>query len=90
MALNIKNAAVEQLADEIARLTGESKTEAIRQALLERRERLRYRFTAADRSQRIQSFLEREVWPRVPRQLRGKKLSKKEREDILGYRSEGV
>ena len=33
MALNIKNAEVERLAAEVARLTGESKTEAIRRAL---------------------------------------------------------
>ena len=37
MALNIKNADVERLATEVARLTGESKTEAIRRALEERR-----------------------------------------------------
>ena len=30
MALNLKNAEVERLAAEVARLTGESKTEAIR------------------------------------------------------------
>lgn len=90
MALNIKNPVVEQLAEEIAALTGESKTEAIRQALLERRERLRYRFTSVDRAERIQTFLEREVWPRVPKQLLGRKISKKEREEILGYGPEGV
>ena len=33
MALNLKNDEVERLATEVARLTGESKTEAIRQAL---------------------------------------------------------
>ena len=41
MALNLKNAAVERLAAEVARLTGESKTEAIRRALDERRRRLK-------------------------------------------------
>jgi hypothetical protein len=35
-------------------------------ALLERRDRLRYRVTSANRAERIQTFLEREVWPRVP------------------------
>ena len=90
MALNIKNPAVEQLVEEIAALTGESKTEAIRQALLERRERLRYRYAAVDRAERIQTFLEREVWSRVPKQQLGKKISKQEREEILGYGPEGV
>jgi antitoxin VapB len=40
MGLNIKNEEVERLATEIARQTGETKTEAIRQALLERKKRL--------------------------------------------------
>jgi hypothetical protein len=41
MALNLKNAQVERLAAEVAKLTGESKTEAIRRALEERRRRLK-------------------------------------------------
>jgi antitoxin VapB len=40
MGLNIKNDEVERLASEIARKTGETKTEVIRKALLERRDRL--------------------------------------------------
>ena len=40
MALTIKNAEVERLATEVARLTGETKTQAIRVALEERRRRL--------------------------------------------------
>ena len=90
MGLNIKNPQVEQLADEVARMTGESKTEAIRQALLERRSRLRSRTPAPDRAARIQSFLEREVWTRVPRAQLGKAPTKRERESILGYGREGV
>jgi len=42
MALNIKNRRVEDLANEIAEITGETKTEAIRRALEERRQRLSY------------------------------------------------
>lgn len=38
MPLNIKNAEVEALVAEVARLTGETKTEAVPRALLERRE----------------------------------------------------
>ena len=37
MALTIKNAEVERLATEVARLTGESKTQAVKVALEERR-----------------------------------------------------
>ena len=40
MPLTIKNSQVEELATEVARLTGESKTEAVRKALFERRERI--------------------------------------------------
>ena len=40
MALNINSPEVEQLVAAVAAMTGESKTEAVRQALLERRERL--------------------------------------------------
>src|SRR5215208_644444 len=43
VALNIKNAEVERLAEEVARLTGESKTEAVRRALSERKQRLAHR-----------------------------------------------
>jgi len=43
MALNIKNPEVVQLTTEVARLAGETKTEAIRQALIERKVRLQSR-----------------------------------------------
>jgi antitoxin VapB len=41
MALNIRNTRAERLAASIARLTGETKTQAVIQALQERLERLR-------------------------------------------------
>jgi antitoxin VapB len=90
MALNIKNPQVEQLAGEIAGMTGESKTEAIRQALLERRERLKYRFASVDRVEQIQAVFEREIWPRVPKDQLGRAPTKAEREEILGYGPDGV
>ena len=40
MALNLKSLKVERLAQEVANLTGSIKTEAIRQALLEKKQRL--------------------------------------------------
>lgn len=40
MALNIKSDQVERLAAEVAQLTGETKTEAIRRALEERKQRV--------------------------------------------------
>jgi antitoxin VapB len=41
MALNIRNAEAEQLAETLANLTGETKTEAVTQALRDRLNRLR-------------------------------------------------
>jgi antitoxin VapB len=40
MALNIRNSETEQLAEELARLTGETKTQAVKVALRSRLERL--------------------------------------------------
>lgn len=90
MALNIKNPEVERLVSEIATLTGESKTEAIRQALLERRGRLRQRVTPQAQRARLTSFLVREVWTRVPPDQVGHPPDRAEREDILGYGSDGA
>lgn len=90
MPLNIKNEIVERLVDEVARLTGESKTEAVRRALEERKARLAYRLADGNRSARLQRFLENEVWPQVPAGQLGRRLSRAEEEAILGYGPEGV
>jgi antitoxin VapB len=90
MALNIKNDEVERLAAEVASLTGESKTEAIRQALAERRRRLAYRINPGDREAHALRFLEREVWPRIPEDQLGRRLSRSEEDEVLGYGPEGV
>ena len=90
MALNLKNAEVERLVDEIARLTGETKTEAVRKALEERSSRLAYRVAAADRGARLRRFLEQEVWPLVPEDVRGTRLTRTQEEAILGYGEQGV
>lgn len=89
MALNIKNQETEQLAAEVASLTGESKTGAVRQALRERRDRLQLE---AGREQRspgsLTRFLETEVWPLIP-DRGGAPLTKEEVEEILGFGPEG-
>ena len=90
VALNIKNAEVERLAEEIARLTGESKTEAVRRALSERRQRLAHRIDAADREGRLRGFLEREVWPLVPPDELGRRLTADEEDAILGFGPDGA
>lgn len=90
MALNIKNPEVERLAAEVARMAHETKTEAIRRALLDRKQRLGIRRTESSRAERLRAFLETEVWPKIPPELRERGISKEEREEILGYGPEGV
>ena len=90
MALNIKNADVERLAADVARLAGESKTQAIKRALEERKGRLALRVVRKDRRADLLRFLEREVWPAVPRRLRGRRMSRKEENAILAYGPRGV
>jgi antitoxin VapB len=90
VALNLKNAEVERLAEEVARLAGETKTEAVRRALAERRERLVYRMGGLGPGQRLQAYLEEEVWPSLPPCERGRRLSRKEEDEILGYGERGV
>jgi antitoxin VapB len=90
MALNIKNADVERLAAEVARMARETKTEAIRRALEDRKKRLVLRTAQTqDRVSQVKAYLEREVWPQIPVELRGKILTKKEREEILGIGPDG-
>jgi antitoxin VapB len=89
MALNIKNPEVEELAEQVAKLAHETKTEAIRQALAERKARLGA--SSSSRSKRrIIEFLESAIWSRVPPEVLGKPISKQEREEILGYGPQGV
>jgi antitoxin VapB len=89
MALNIKNAEVERLAAEVARVTGESKTEAIRRALEERRARLKG-VTVQARRARVLRFLRSRVWATLPPSERGRRLTRAEEDAILGYGPEGV
>lgn len=90
MALNIKDSRTEQLAADVARLTGETKTGAVRTALEERRRRLRQRTVEVDRGTRLKRLLEEEIWPQVPAGVLGRPLTREEREEILGYGPEGV
>jgi antitoxin VapB len=90
MGLNLKNQEVERLAAEVAALVGETKTEAIRRALEERKARLSFQVTKRDRKSRLKSLLETEVWPSIPKKLLGKRLTRKEHDRILGYGREGI
>jgi len=88
MALNIKNTEVERLASEIARLTSSFKTETIRVALLECRERIAGLASGVSREQRLRDFLELRVWPGIPVSAR-RRWSKDEEESALGYGDSG-
>jgi antitoxin VapB len=82
MALNIRNAETEKLAAEVAKLTGETKTEAVRRALLDRLARLR-----RDRSKhRLADELDRiaKRCARLPLQDR------RTADEILGYDEIGL
>jgi antitoxin VapB len=85
MALNIKNRDVERLLEEVVQLTGETKTEAVRRALEERRQRLALRLATQQENQRLLSFLQDEVWPQIPAELLGTRVTREEEEKILGY-----
>jgi len=88
MALNIKNAEVERLAAELAALTGETKTEAIRVALELRKERLEVEEAKQPRGQKLREWLENEFWPNLPEGAT-RPMTKEEEDAILGYGPHG-
>jgi antitoxin VapB len=90
VALNIKDRETERLAAEVAALAGESKTRAVKVALQERKQRLALRATRRDRREELVRFLEEEIWPQVSRAVRGRRLTRREREVTLGYGPHGV
>ncbi len=81
---------MERLATEVARLAGETKTEAVRRALADRRSRLELRVIGRARRDKVRRVMEEEIWPRIPASVRGKAISKEEREEILGLAGEGA
>jgi antitoxin VapB len=89
MALNIKNAEVERLATLAARLARESKTEAIRKALAERVARLKLYKGGLTREQRIDAALAR-FRQEFPHGDFGRKMTKAEEEEMLGFGPDGV
>lgn len=90
MALNIKSPEVEELVEAVAAMTGESKTEAVRRALLERRERLSLQHARRERGTDFMRYLKEEVWPKAPQGQLGRRLTREEEDEILGYGPEGV
>ncbi len=90
MALNIKDPEGERLAAEVAAITGESKTRAIRSALAEKKERLSFRLARRDRRGELFRLLKEEIWPSIPRSVLGRRISRREKERLLGYGPGGV
>jgi antitoxin VapB len=90
MAVNIKNQDVESLLNELVQLTGESKTEAVRKALAERRQYLILQYGVAKPKTHLRAFLQEEIWPQIPTPQLGQRLTKREEEEILGYGEHGV
>ena len=84
MAMNIKNAEVERLAAEAANLVHESKTEAIRQALVDRVRKLKRRSARSTRQDRVDALLA-QFRREFPQGDCGRKMTKTEKEEILGY-----
>ena len=90
MALNIKNPEVELLAADVAAMCGETKTEAVRRALEERKQRLAFQVARRDRAESLLRFLEREIWPAIPQEIPGRPVDRSVEDDILGYGEDGV
>jgi len=90
MALNIKNPEVERLAADVAKLAHETKTEAIRRALAERKLRLQVTLGRPERVKQLKEYFEREVWPKMPQEALGRTITKEQEEEILGLGPEGV
>ena len=90
MALTIKNAEVERLAAEVAQLAGESKTQAIKVALEERRRRLTSGIDPAARTAELLQFMEQEIWAHIPAELLGQPHYSARDDEIVGYGPDGL
>jgi antitoxin VapB len=85
--MSIKNPEVERLAEELSRVTKSSKTEVIRRALREKKERLEVAGSAAHR-QRLLAFLENRVWPKLPKGA-SRRWTREQEERLVGYGKRG-
>ncbi len=84
MPISIKNQEVESLLNEIIAITGEGKTEAIKRALQERKNRMGLQ-CSENKEKQLLSFLKTEVWPQIPEHLLGKGISQEEQDKMLGF-----
>jgi antitoxin VapB len=89
MGLNIKNSAVEKLAEAVAALAQETKTEAIRRALAERLLRLQARAGKPGGRKSLRDYMEQSVWPTLPPGELGRTLTRDQEDQLLGYGPKG-
>jgi len=82
MALNIKDLATDQVARELAAVTGESLTEAIRIALTERLHRIKAQGRRSERARELRRYVARGRARQV--------LDERAAEQILGYDEHGL
>ena len=82
MALNIRNPEAERLAAELARRTGETKTEAVTRALRDRLDRLRRQGSGRRLADELDEIAERVA--RLP------VLDSRPPDDLLGYDERGL
>jgi antitoxin VapB len=81
---------VKRLLAEVTELTGESRAEAVRRSLQERKERLSSLVAPSRRGEGFLRFMEEEIWPKIPESELGRRLTKAEEEEILGCGPDGV
>lgn len=89
LAMNLKNKEVELLASEVANLAGESKTEAIRQSLKDRKAKLLSIATPQTRSERAESILAA-FRASLSKPLSKIPLTREEEDEIHGFGPDGV
>ena len=82
MALNIRNKATEELASTLANLTGETKTQAVTQALRDRLARVRRRHTGRNLCDELDEIARHCASLPV--------VDDREADDIIGYDASGL
>jgi hypothetical protein len=73
MGAQHQNLEVEKLASEVSLVAGDRKTEGIRRALAERKQRLAFQAVQSDRTHELTGFLEREVWAAIRARATGRR-----------------
>ena len=84
MGLNIDDPEVNRLVAEVAAATGETETEVVRRAMLDRKEQLGLPMVD-ERVRQIMNRMDRELLPLISPERRNNPLTPEEQNEILGY-----